>query len=647
MKLFQRYQHWIISILFLALLLFGSLKYVNYKKGQWETDIRNQTLDILVAKKSSLEKALYSRIYYTRGVAAFVSLQPDISNSEFEHLAHEFIKNDTVIATMSLSRNCVINAVYPLEGHEEALGLDLLAHPQRREIVEKTIETHKTFLAGPVELVEGGIAFISYTPIFDATKNSAGVFWGLTDIVIMQDALFYEANIAPIYKNLDFALRGVDGKGEDGDVFWGKEEVFSRNPVTVNIDLPYGNWVLAAVPEVGWSFYNDQDVVLNTVLIMGSIIIAILLFIILKAMTRIRHDAREFKAIFKSLDTLIFELDPDGKYLKIAPTNLDLLVLPPEKVIGKKISEIFNKEQTKLFMEAIHRCLQTREVVVIDYPLEVNGKQMWFVARISYKSTKSVIYNAYDVTSIKEAENELKSSEERLIKLNAVKDRFFSIVAHDLRNPVSSFSSITELLLDDSIEKTPEEITRLVKSLNETADGLVDLLENLLSWAMAQQGQIEIIPESQSVKQVCKDVIATQTAHASMKKIKIKNRIDTDHYAVFDKSATRMILRNLISNALKFSNPNSEIIVSSELSLLDDKEFLLIHIKDSGTGIPADKIEQIFDNENEYNMHGTKNEKGSGLGLVLCREFTEMQGGKIWATSETSKGSTFTFSLPV
>lgn len=643
----KRSQHWIISLLFLIALLMISLKFGRFKKGQWEADIRNQIQELLVSKKSSLEKALYSRIYYTRGVAAFVSLKPDISNDEFETLAKEFIKDDSIISTMSLSRDGIINAIYPLEGHEAAIGLNLLTHPERKEIVERTIFTHETFLAGPVELVEGGIAFISYTPIFNATSQPSGRFWGLTDIVIKRDELFQEANISLIYRNLEFALRGEDGKGVNGEVFWGDANIFNREPVTVSIDLPNGEWILAAVPEAGWAFYDDQDIVLNTVLIVSSIIISILLLIILKSVDRIRKNARELRAIFHSMDSLIFELNEEGEYLKIAPTNLDLLVRAPNEMIGHKINDIFAPDLAKLFMDAIHKCLKTKEVVVIDYPLEIKGKEVWFVARISYKTEKTVIYNAIDVTKIKVAENNLKKSEEHLARLNDVKDRFFSIVAHDLRNPIGSFSSITDLLLDKSIETTPEENERLIKSLNTTADGLSDLLENLLSWAMAQQGKLEIVASSQSINHLCERVKLGQLTHAMVKKIKIINKADADHYAIYDESATSLILRNLISNAIKFSNPNSEIILSSELSIIDGTEFLLVHVTDSGTGMPDEIVKNIFSSDNEYKKHGTKNEKGSGLGLVLCREFAEMQGGKIWATSELGKGSTFTIALPV
>ncbi|MFK5854522.1 MAG: CHASE domain-containing protein [Bacteroidota bacterium] len=149
----------VIALLSFSILLTGSFIFTNYKQDILEKDMKARLSEILMTKKSKLEKALYSRIHYTKSVAAYVSVVPDISNSEFYNLAQQLIDNDSVISTMALSKNCILNAIYPLVGHEAAIGLNLLSHPERREIVEKTIETHSTFIAGPVELIEGGIAF--------------------------------------------------------------------------------------------------------------------------------------------------------------------------------------------------------------------------------------------------------------------------------------------------------------------------------------------------------------------------------------------------------------------------------------------------------------------------------------------------------
>jgi PAS domain S-box-containing protein len=645
MEFYRKNSPWILAILFLSILIWGSFQYLSYKKGQWEKDIRNQTLENLISKKSRIEKALYSRIYYTRGVAAFVSLKPTITNQEYDRLASEFIQNDSVIITMSLAKNCIIGAVYPLEGHEKVLGLDLMSHPERKEIVNKTIESRKTFVAGPVELVEGGAAFISYTPIFDTKTNFNGSFWGVTDIVIDKNLLFEEAGLHVIENSFVFALKGENGTGKDGSVFWGDSKVFEQLPVEISIELPYGSWLLAAVPISGWSAYYDQDKVLSIVLLVSSLIISILLFLILHGINKIRYREREFKAIFNSMDTLVIEFNKEGEYFKIAPTNHKLLAFPAEEVLGKKIEDLFEPDLAKLFIETISKCIQTKEVVVIDYPLDLNGVPKWFRARVSYKSGASVIFNIYDITIQKLAEDELQNSELNLKKMNNVKDRFFSVIAHDLRNPIASFENLTELILDPAIPQTKSEQLILIKSINETASGLSDLLENLLSWAQSQQNIIYVNSKQQHVCLVCKNVVDSQKSHAIMKNISIDLNVDPTQSAFFDSDLTTIIFRNLISNALKYSFENSTIAIKSEIDL--SRNMVLLHIIDNGIGIPKSNIDDLFKIEKQLLKHGTKNEKGSGLGLVLCKEFAALQSGEILVKSEEGKGSTFSLLLPL
>lgn len=645
MEYFRKNSSWIFSVFFFFLLIFVSLKYATYKRGQWEKDIRNQTLEVLIGKKSRLEKSLYSRIYYTRGVAAFVSLKPEISNDEFRRLAIEFIQNDSVISTMSLSKNCIIGAIYPIEGHEEAIGLDLLAHKERFEIVKKTIDTRLTFVAGPVELVEGGEAFISYTPIFNTTVQPEGEFWGLTDIVIYKDELLKEAGLELNENNLVFALKGKDGTGDKGEVFWGDQNVFNNSPVSIQIELPYGNWILSAMPVNGWSAYYDQDKVLRSILFISSLIISVLLFLILLGINRIRYREREFKAIFSSMDTLIIEFNKEGEYFKIAPTNLELLAFPADEILGKRIDEIFEPNLAKLFMDAIKKCINTKEVIVIDYPLDIKGKAKWFSARVSYKSGMSVIFNIYDITNVKQAEKELRESESRYKKLNSVKNRFFSIIAHDLRNPIASFKNLTELILDKSNNQTNEEKEILIKSIYDTSSGLSDLLENLLSWSRSQQNSINPNALLQPVKGVCESVIESQKTHALLKSIEIRNEIDGSIKAYFDVELTNIIFRNLISNAIKYSQKNSFIRIYIEKEIVNNQ--LLIHVEDKGIGMSPFKISKLFDLDNDYISHGTNNELGSGLGLILCKDFVELQGGQLRIQSTVGQGSIFTFSLPL
>ena len=636
----------LFASLFFLVLLSVSYYYISYKRGQWEKDIRANLLEILIGKKSKLEKALSSRIYYTKGVAAFVSVNPDLTNQDFYQLAKELIKKDSVISSMSISPNCVLSAIYPLQGHEEAIGLNLLEHPQRREIVEKTIETQKTFVAGPLQLVEGGIAFISYTPIFNRLPNQNGQFWGMTDIVIYKDKLLKEASFSPTENGFKYALKGADGKGNSGDIFWGAPSVFEQKPVSIIIDLPDGEWILAASPETGWSSFLDQDKTLGYLLILSSIIISFLFWLVIRAQQKIRTNANELKAIFNSMHNLIVEYNSQGEYLKIPPTNKSLLFKPEKELIGKTVHEVFEPEMANLFLGAIKKCIHSQSLVVIEYPLLIGKDEHWFMGRLSYKGEDSVIFNAYDITEKKRDEESIRQSERKLKSLNATKDKFFSIIAHDLRNPLASFQSMIELMATDYDSYDDDQKKKLIHSMYSSSINLNELLENLLNWSLSQKNELQLHGQKLFLKKLANEGIKNVEHGAIKKEITIKNLISEDAVVFCDQQATHTVLRNLLSNALKFSDQKGTIQLQSSLVSEGSTNDHIISVSDNGIGIQQSRVADIFRVDIQSSTPGTNNEKGSGLGLILCKELIEKQNGNIWIESEEGKGTTVYFTLP-
>ncbi len=637
----------IFAILFFLLLLSISYYYISYKRGQWEKDIRANLLEILVGKKSKLEKALSSRIYYTKGVAAFVSVNPNLTNEDFYQLAKELIKEDSVISTISISPDCIISAIYPQEGHMTAIGLNLLEHPARKEIVEKTIETHKTFVAGPVELVEGGVAFISYTPVFNRLSTRDGDFWGITDIVISKDKLLDDAELVAVDNGFRYSLKGTDGKGENGNIFWGDASVFQEEPVKIIVDLPDGSWILGASPVNGWSHYLDQDKTLSILLIVSSIIISFLFWLVVRAHQKIKRNARELSAIFKSMHNLIVEYNRKGEYVKIAPTNKSLLFKPEKELIGKSVHEVFDTDRANLILHATQECIRSKSLVVIEYPLEVGGEPRWFTARLSYKSEDSVIFNAYDVTEKKKDEENIRQSEKKLKELNATKDKFFSIIAHDLRNPLSNFQSISELLHQEYDHYNDEQKKQLIQSMLSSSISLNELLENLLKWSLSHRNELFLKPAKILLQPLVKESIAGVEHIANKKQVVVESCIQEEATVFADKNATHTILRNLISNALKFSRTNGVITILAKDESIDGASYRVVQVVDKGIGISQERLSNIFNVGVQSTTVGTSQEKGSGLGLILCQELTEKQGGRIWIESEEGKGTTVSFSLPV
>lgn len=248
-----------------------------------------------------------------------------------------------------------------------------------------------------------------------------------------------------------------------------------------------------------------------------------------------------------------------------------------------------------------------------------------------------------DRTEQEAARKALAKSEQRLREANAEKDKFFSVLAHDLKSPFSTFMMALEMFSNGSQSFTFDEISGYSKTLNTSAKKIYNLLENLLQWANLQRGILVGNPESIHISGIIREAIATFAPTAEQKDVSISCDSNEHLIAYADKNMTSTIVRNLLSNALKFTPRGGSISVTSgEL----DNLMITVSVKDTGIGMSPDILESLFSLSGTISRPGTEKEPSSGLGLVLCKEFVEKQNGKIWAVSNESAGSTFYFTLP-
>jgi len=236
----------------------------------------------------------------------------------------------------------------------------------------------------------------------------------------------------------------------------------------------------------------------------------------------------------------------------------------------------------------------------------------------------------------------LKVSESNLMEINATKDKFFSIISHDLRNPFASIVSFSRILKRDILNMRKDELSELALELDKSVLKIDNLLENLLQWSRTQTGKIKYRPEYIALHEIIKDNVNLVQNNARDKQIKLVDTVDDDLAVWADRNMTDTVIRNLLSNALKYTDQGGEIILSSFVK--DHKAF--IFVKDNGVGISEENKRKIFKTDSLHSTYGTMDEKGSGLGLLLCKEFVEKQGGEIFFESELGTGSVFTFSLP-
>jgi len=244
--------------------------------------------------------------------------------------------------------------------------------------------------------------------------------------------------------------------------------------------------------------------------------------------------------------------------------------------------------------------------------------------------------------SLTAQKEQLQIQHQELDELNTTKDRFFSIISHDLRGPVNSFKGLTTIMKMSLEDKKYDELPKMTDMLDEASNQISTLLNNLLDWAVNQQGEFPYNPEEVELTQLVEEVLNTSKSHSDAKKIDIKSSIESGVIAWIDKNSVKTILRNLLNNALKFTPQGGKIEIYG--STVNNK--VILEIKDTGVGISKDKFATLFSMNELKSTPGTDGEKGLGLGLRLAYEFVKMNKGSITAESEEGKGATFTVRLP-
>ena len=255
-----------------------------------------------------------------------------------------------------------------------------------------------------------------------------------------------------------------------------------------------------------------------------------------------------------------------------------------------------------------------------------------------------VVITFTDITEIQQTQEKLIKYSSELNLLNLDKDKFIKILAHDLKSPFTTLMGFSSLLLKNIYNYDIETIKEHLEVINDASSQTYEMLEEILIWLKSQSGQIIYNPKEIMFSEICDEVLNSINILAKDKNISLEFNCHSDDKNVYvDKNMTKTILRNLISNAIKFSKPNGKIKIIQEI--LDNET--IITVSDQGIGISQEDINLIWNPLQTINSVGTSGEKGTGLGLSICKEFVEKQGGRIWVESKLSEGSNFKFTLPL
>jgi PAS domain S-box-containing protein len=301
--------------------------------------------------------------------------------------------------------------------------------------------------------------------------------------------------------------------------------------------------------------------------------------------------------------------------------------------------KIKNKNYIYLIIHEIHDEVNDEKNKIEKSPAPIYSLEASNNNDVLEESLSILEQNAKDFVNLS---NKLAESEEKLKQLNMSKDRFFSIISHDLKNSFFSVMGLSKILADPENNDSEDKKLETAQMLHNSSKKLYAFLENLLGWARVQRGEIEFIPEEYELYEIVSEVTYLFRPKAEQNGVKLINNIGENITVFCDQNMIKTVLRNLVSNALNFTEKNGSVIIDVQ----EDEEKITLSVTDTGVGISEANIGKLLRIDKKYIGTNVNGEKGTGLGLILCKEFVEMHGGKIWIESEIGKGSKFYFTLP-
>jgi PAS domain S-box-containing protein len=362
---------------------------------------------------------------------------------------------------------------------------------------------------------------------------------------------------------------------------------------------------------------------------------------------QLKDNEEKFRAIFKQNSSALALIDFDTRISMVNDAYCQMSGFTIDEVIGKSWTLHIPSGDLERLKEYNMLRIHNPDAAPDKYEFSFyrkDGEIRHGLMSVSVlPSIQLIVASFIDITERKNSELKLQQYATELDHLNRGKDRFISILAHDLKNPFNSLINLSEILLLHFKKFSKEEIEKQLKIIFQTTIATYGLFEDLLLWSACNLGKLQFVSQKVDITNLCREVVANTQITADAKNIAIFMSGPDHIFLLSDENMIKAVLRNLVSNAIKFTNPGGRI----DISVQKNHDSATIAVKDNGVGISEKNMQNLWDISRNLTTFGTANEKGTGLGLLLCKELVEKNAGRIWVESEVMKGSSFSFSLPL
>jgi two-component system, sensor histidine kinase and response regulator len=370
-----------------------------------------------------------------------------------------------------------------------------------------------------------------------------------------------------------------------------------------------------------------------------------------------------YRELFDFFTDSIYIIDPEGTFIDVNSGAAKMFGFDREEIIGHTPEMLLAKDKNDMEFtnDAIRKAFDGESQEMEWWGIRKNGEVFpndIVLNRGKYFGRDVVIAISRDITERKKVEEKLLNYNMELRELNQSKDKFFGILAHDLKNPFGGLLGFIDLLYEDIDELSTDQVKEYLQNIRTASYHTYSLLENLLEWSRIQTGKVQFRPSRFDLKEEIESILMVLETNAIRKNIKLVNKVQESIFVEADRNMIYSVIQNLTTNAIKFSNSNSEVIIDGKSispELAPNKEgesgpprkWYEISVTDTGIGIPEDIMPKLFKLDGQFSMAGTANEPGTGLGLILCKEMVEKNGGQIRVDSFQGQGSIFAFTLPL
>ncbi len=628
----------------------------------------------LTEVRERLTGNLYGDLQLVRGLVSVVHLEPDIDQQRFERAVRPLLAGRTQLRNVAAAPDLVIRLMVPIEGNERAIGLDLSRTPGQQEAAERARLTRQVVLAGPINLVQGGVGLVARLPVHVNGADGSERFWGLISAVIDADRLYRNSGLLDDDLPVDISLRGADASGPGGAVFFGTEAVFADEPVLAAIDLPQGSWQIAARPRDGWEAKAPSPWPLR--LVFAAAALAVVGAFQLQARTvravalaeeRAAGAKRQRASLLEAAPDAMLLVDSDGRIAQVNSHAVELFGFPASELVGSTLEKLVPDEHRARHVGLRTQYVAEPRVLQVGSTLDMLALRRGgesFPAEISLGPVETeeglfVAASVRDVSARRRAEEELRQHRDELERrvaertreltaakeaaeaANSAKSAFLANMSHEIRTPLNAITGMVHLIRRDAPSAVQAERLDAVEAASHH---LLEVINAILDLSKIDSGKFELSEAPLRLAHVLANVMSMLGPRAQAKGLSLEVGSEVpDQPLLGDATRLQQALLNYVGNAIKFTERGRIVVRVAAAPDDDGKVLVRFEVEDSGIGIDAATLVRLFQPFEQADNTAARAYGGTGLGLAVTRRLAQAMGGDAGADSTPGRGSRFWF----